>query len=147
MNLRKLTFSLVFISLIIALLPACRQRQGGGQFVIAIADKILTLDTLTTPTVDAGSERLRQMLFNSLVRKNERFEYTGELASQIDTAADGLTVTFTLHDGVTFHDGRALTSADAKYTLDQLLASSSAKAASFYEGTGAARQPLITGVD
>jgi peptide/nickel transport system substrate-binding protein len=147
MNLRKLTFALIFISLIIALLPACRQRQGGGQFVIAISDKILTLDTLTTPTVDAGSERLRQMIFNSLVRKNEAFEYVGELASKIDTSADGLTVTFTLHDGVTFHDGRPLTSADAKYTLDTLLASSSAKAASFYEGTGDARKPFITSTD
>ncbi|HYJ45073.1 MAG TPA: ABC transporter substrate-binding protein, partial [Pyrinomonadaceae bacterium] len=71
----------------------------------------------------------------------------GELASDIATSPDGLSVTFTLHDGVTFHDGRPLTSADAKYTLDTLLASSSAKAASFFEGTGQARQPFITGVD
>src|ERR1041384_2110191 len=102
MNLRKITFSLILTSLLLALLPACRQRQGGDTLVIAISDKILTLDTLTTPTVDAGSERLRQMIFNSLVRKNEKFEYVGELADKIDTAADGLTVTFTLHDGVTF---------------------------------------------
>src|SRR5205085_10339037 len=144
-----LVFSLIFVSLsVVLLLPACRQRGGSSdQLVIAISDKILTLDTLTTPTVDAGSERLRQMIFNSLVRKNEKFEYVGELASKIDTSADGLTVTFTLHDGVTFHDGRQLTSADAKYTLDTLLASSSAKSASFYEGTGDARKPFITAID
>src|SRR5437763_5954241 len=148
MNLRKLVFSLIFVSLSVALLPACRQRGGSSdQLVIAISDKILALDTLTTPTVDAGSERLRQMIFNSLVRKNEKFEYVGELASKIDTSADGLTVTFTLQDGVTFHDGKQLTSADAKYTLDTLLASSSAKSASFFEGTGDARQPFITGID
>jgi peptide/nickel transport system substrate-binding protein len=147
MNPRKLLFSLIFISFAVALLPACRQRQGGNQLVIAISDKILTLDTLTTSTVDAGSERLRQMIFNSLVRKNEKFEYVGELASKIDTSTDGLTVTFTLHDGVTFHDGKQLTSADAKYTLDTLLASSSAKSASFYEGTGDARKPFITAID
>ncbi|HKC64852.1 MAG TPA: ABC transporter substrate-binding protein [Pyrinomonadaceae bacterium] len=146
MNLRKLTFTLILISLIIALLPGCRNRQSGA-FVIAISDKILTLDALSAQTVDAGSERLRQMLFNSLVRKNEKFEYVGELASNIDTSQDGLTVTFTLRDGVTFHDGKPLTAADAKYTLDTLLASSSAKATSFYEGTGNARQPFITSVD
>jgi len=38
-----------------------------------------------------------------------------------------------LHDGVKFHDGRALTSADAKYTLDLVFASTFAKSASFYE--------------
>ena len=146
MNLKKLTFTFILISLIIATLPSCRNRQSGG-FVIAISDKILTLDTLSAQTVDAGSERLRQMLFNSLVRKNEKFEYTGEIASNIITSQDGLTITFTLRDGVTFHDGKPLTAADAKYTLDTLLASSSAKAASFYEGTGNARQPFITGVD
>lgn len=146
MRLRKLTFTLILISFIVALLPSCRNRQSGA-FVIAISDKILTLDTLSAQTVDAGSERLRQMLFNSLVRKNEKFEYVGELASNIDTSQDGLTVTFTLHDNVTFHDGKPLTAADAKYTLDTLLASSSAKATSFFEGTGNARQPFITGID
>ncbi|MDQ3817270.1 MAG: hypothetical protein M3362_06225, partial [Acidobacteriota bacterium] len=90
MRLRKLTFTLLLTSLIITALPGCRNRQGGA-FVIAISDKILTLDTLSAQTVDAGSERLRQMLFNSLVRKNEKFEYVGELASNIDTSQDGLT--------------------------------------------------------
>ena len=127
-------------------MPSCRNRQSGA-FVIAISDKILTLDTLSAQTVDAGSERLRQMLFNSLVRKNEKFEYVGELASNIATSQDGLTVTFTLRDGVTFHDSKPLTAADVKYTLDTLLASSSAKATSFYEGTGNARQPFITGIE
>src|ERR1043166_853120 len=99
MNLRKLTFTLILISLIIATLPSCRNRQSGA-FVIAISDKILTLDTLSAQTVDAGSERLRQMLFNSLVRKNQKFEYTGELASNIATSQDGLAVTFTLRDEI-----------------------------------------------
>src|SRR5436305_15043027 len=119
MNLRKLTFSLIFVSLSVALLPACRQRGGSSdQLVIAISDKILTLDTLSAQTVDAGSERLRQMLFNSLVRKNEKFEYVGELASNIITSQAGLTVTFTLRDGVTSHDGKPPTAAHVNYTLD-----------------------------
>ena len=139
------------ISILVLLLSAalalsdCRRRSGA--FVMALSDSILTLDTLGSAAVDVSSERMRQLLFNSLIRKNERFEYVGDLASNIERAEDGLSYTFTLRDGVTFHDGRPLTSADAKYTLDTLLASNSAKAASFFEGTGAARQPLITNVE
>ena len=33
---------------------------------------------------------------------------------------DGKTVTFTLHDNITFHDGVALTSADAAFSLDRI---------------------------
>lgn len=86
-------------------------------------------------------------MFNSLVKKNEKFEYVGELAREISVSPDGLAVTFKLFDNVKFHDGWTLTAADAKYTLDYLLASDSRKAASFYEGTGAARQPFIASVE
>lgn len=48
-------------------------------------------------------------MFNSLVKKNEKFDYVGELASDIKRSDDNVTFTFTLHDGVKFHDGRALT--------------------------------------
>jgi peptide/nickel transport system substrate-binding protein len=83
--------------------------------------------------VDAASERVRTLIFNSLVRKDERFDYVGELAQNIARSEDGLTYTFTLHDNVKFHDGRSLTSADAKYTLDTVLTHSFAKSASFFE--------------
>ncbi|HEX8136518.1 MAG TPA: ABC transporter substrate-binding protein [Pyrinomonadaceae bacterium] len=128
-----------------ATLPGCRSRSGA--FVIALSDNIATLDPIGASTVDAASERVRVLMFNSLVRKNEKFEYVPELASEVKPSEDGLTYTFTLRDGVTFHDGKALTSADAKYTLDTLLASSSGKAASFFEGTASSRQPFITGVE
>ena len=86
-------------------------------------------------------------MFNTLVKKDERFDYVGELASDIKRSDDGLTFTFTLHDGVKFHDGRAFSSADAKYTLDLLLASNFGKAASFFEGTGQEKRGYIKSVD
>ena len=106
---------------------------GGGartQFVTVLDANPATLDPLDG--TDAASERLRQLVFNSLLRKNEKFEYVGDLATDYQTSDDGKTVTFTLHDGVTFHDGKPLTSADAKYTLDTLLASKKNKAAAFF---------------
>jgi len=86
-------------------------------------------------------------MFNTLVKKNEQFDYVGELASDIKRSDDGLTFTFTLRDGVKFHDGRPFSSADAKYTLDFLLASDFGKAASFFEGTGQEKRGYIKSVD
>jgi peptide/nickel transport system substrate-binding protein len=139
---------ILLVLLISALLvpPACRRRSD--TFVIALGDNIRTIDPIGSPSVDAASERVRTLIFNSLVKKNEKFDYTGELASDpIKRSDDGLTYTFTLHDGVKFHDGKMLTSEDVKYTLDLLFKSDFAKSASFYEGTGADKHSYIKSVE
>src|SRR5215510_1639100 len=110
-------FALSF-TLIVVLTPlGCRNRSSA--FVIALGDNIRTIDPIGSTSVDAASERVRTLMFNSLVKKNEKFDYVGELASDIKLADDNVTYTFTLRDGVKFHDGRPFTSADAKYTLDK----------------------------
>jgi peptide/nickel transport system substrate-binding protein len=137
---------LVFLILCVMTAPvSCRKRSDA--FVIAIGDNIRTIDPIGSPSVDAASERLRTLLFNSLVKKDEKFDYIGELASDIKRSDDGLTYTFTLRDGVKFHDGRVLTSADAKYTLDLVFSSTFAKSASFFEGTGDEKRSYIKSVE
>lgn len=137
-----------FVALVLGaiLLPsAC--RRAGGVFVIALSDNVKTIDPIGSPSVDAASERVRVLMFNSLVKKDEKFDYVPELASKIDRSEDGLTFTFTLRDGVTFHDGQHFTSVDAKYTLDTVLASTFAKAASFFEGSGASKTAYVKAVE
>src|ERR1700730_8586226 len=124
---------------------SCRRRSS--TFVIALGDNIRTIDPIGSPSVDAASERVRTLMFNSLVKKNEKFDYVGELAANIARSDDGLTYTFTLQEGVKFHDGQQLTSADAKYTLDLFFTSNFAKSASFYEGSGANKKSYIKSVD
>jgi len=121
--------------------------EGGkaGPFVVVLESNPETLDQLRG--TDASSERLRQLIFNSLVRKNENFDYVGDLASEIQPSADGLTYTFRLREGVRFHNGKSFTSADAKYTLETLLASDSRKANDFFEGAGAERKPLVRAIE
>lgn len=72
-------------------------------------------------------------MFNGLVRKNENFEYVGELASDIKVSDDGKVLTFTLRDGVKFHNGAAFTSADVKYTFDKLFESKGYKSGAFFD--------------
>ena len=136
---------LVFLISVLLAPPACRRHSNA--FVIALGDNIRTIDPIGSPSVDAASERVRTLIFNSLVKKNEKFDYTGELASDIKRSDDGLTYTFILRDGVKFHDGKAFSAADAKYTLDLLFSSDFAKSASFYEGTGADKHSYIKSVE
>src|SRR4026207_2324673 len=124
----------------------CRRRNSDA-FVIALGDNIRTIDPIGSPSVDAASQRVRTLIFNSLVKKDERFDYTGELASNILGSDAGLTFWFPLRDGVKFHDGRALSSADVKYTLDLVFTSNFAKSASFFEGEGASKHSYIKSVE
>src|SRR6267378_2178341 len=147
-RMRFLKASALSMLLLIAIvLPSACRRTQSNVFVVALSDNIKTIDPIGSPSVDAASERVRTLMFNSLVKKDEKFDYVGELASDIKRSDDNLTFTFTLHDGVKFHDGRTLTSADAKYTLDLVFSSNFAKSASFYEGTGAERRSYIKSVE
>src|SRR6266850_5861573 len=136
----------LMVTLLIALLVTTGCRRKSEAFVIVLSDNIRTIDPIGAPSVEAASERVRSLMFNSLVKKDEKFDYVGELASNIQRSDDGLAFTFTLHDGVKFHDGKPLTSADAKYTLDLLLEREFAKAASFFEGSGANKKRYIKDV-
>ena len=139
-------FMLLAGLVLLMIVPAgCRQRSDA--FVIALGDNIRTIDPIGSPSVDAASERLRTLIFNTLVKKDEKFDYSGELASDIKRSDDGTTFTFALRDGVKFHDGRVLSSADVKYTLDLVFTSDFAKSASFYEGTGNDKRSYIKSVD
>lgn len=141
-----LLFSLIISALIFG---GCRRgsRAGSDIFTIALDSTFSTLDPIgSTKASDANAERLRNLMFNTLVKKNERFEYVGELAKDIQTSPDGSTLTFVLQDNVKFHDGKPLTSADVKYTFDALLKSQSTKAAAFFETVNNEKKPHIVEV-
>jgi len=62
-----------------------------------------------------------QLIYDTLVVKNEKFEFVPSLAERFEESEDHRTFTFHLRPGVTFHNGKQLTSADVKYTFDSLL--------------------------
>lgn len=144
--MRRVAILFLIAAVLLTLGSSCRRRSNSS-FVIALGDNIRTIDPIGSPSVDAASERVRALMFNSLVKKDEKFDYVGDLASDIKQSADGTMFTFTLRDGVKFHDGRTLSSADAKYTLDLVFSSSFAKSASFFEGSGADKKSYIKSVE
>lgn len=51
-------------------------------------------------------------IYEGLVSRTQENEIESRLAADYEVSDDGLTYTFTLNDGIAFHDGTALTSAD-----------------------------------
>ncbi len=139
-------FIILFLSVLIFSV-SCRTRNN-EYVTIALPDKFSSFDTLTSDKSDAAAERVRNLMFNSLVKKNEKFDYVGELAKEIKPSEGGKVITFVLRDGVKFHNGKEFTSADVKYTFDKLFTTANAyKAGAFYETIGDKKTPHIASID
>jgi peptide/nickel transport system substrate-binding protein len=107
-------------SLIALLASACRHQPQAGELVMLIEKRIPSFDPRVSS--DSAAERMRQLIFNSLTRKNERFEPVPDLAESIEVAPDYKTYTFRLRTAVKFHNGHMLTSRDVKYTFETMMA-------------------------
>ncbi len=59
--------------------------------------------------------------YSQLVRRDANNQIVGDLAESWTTSEDGCTWTFKLKQGVKFHSGKELTSADVKASYDRLL--------------------------
>jgi ABC-type transport system substrate-binding protein len=70
--------------------------------------------------LDAWSERIDSLIFDDLLARGNDLNVAPGLAERWDVP-DPVTYVFHLHHGVKFHDGRALTSRDVKWTFDSLL--------------------------
>jgi peptide/nickel transport system substrate-binding protein len=107
-------------SLVAALLVAScsgAPHPAPGDVTFAIESMPANLD----PRIgtDFASERMDGLLFDSLVQSDTRMNIGPDLASTWEQP-DPATYVFHLRHDVHFHDGRALTSADVKFTFDSI---------------------------
>lgn len=80
------------------------QASGGGQFVFGAAGAPTTFDPFYAS--DGETFRITRQIFENLIGIEEGgSEPVPELATSWEGSEDGLTWTFELQDGVTFHDG------------------------------------------
>ena len=110
---------------VLALTPAlllgclsCSQRPDPHTLVMLIESSPTNLD----PRVgtDGQSERIYELIFDALLRRDEHFNVQPGLAESWE-APDPLRYVFHLRHCVRFHNGQALTSRDVKWTFDSLL--------------------------
>jgi ABC-type transport system substrate-binding protein len=100
----------------------------GGQVSIHWT-KPVTLNPLYST---AGSEQgVERLMFGALVRVNDKLEAIPDLAEKIDVTPDAKTYTFTLKKGITFTDGKPLTSQDVKFTYERAI---DKRAGSYWRG-------------
>jgi len=69
-----------------------------------------------------------QNIFEGLTRIDQNGAVQPGLAESWTISEDGLSYRFSLHDGVTFHDGTSFDAEDVKFTFDRLLAEDSVNA-------------------
>lgn len=69
-----------------------------------------------------------QNVFEGLTQIDQNGAVQPDLAESWTVSEDGLSYTFKLHDGVTFHDGTSFDADDVKFTFDRVLAEDSVNA-------------------
>jgi peptide/nickel transport system substrate-binding protein len=107
--------------------------KAGGVLIGARTSDMVGLDPHTSPAF--ASRRIFELVYNTLVRFDENMAVAPELAESWDISDDGLTVTFKLRSGVTFHNGDEFTSEDVKYNFERILnEETGAVARSFFVG-------------
>ncbi|WP_084259741.1 ABC transporter substrate-binding protein [Microtetraspora malaysiensis] len=92
--------------------------DAGGRVVIAYNNDVNSLDPISADFSQTNS--VVQSLYSTLVTYTTENKLVGSLATKFTMGDDAQTINITLRDDVTFHDGRKLTAADVKSTLDRV---------------------------
>ncbi|HYW89334.1 MAG TPA: ABC transporter substrate-binding protein [Chloroflexota bacterium] len=99
--------------------PAAGEPKRGGILKVGLQADPTSLDPQKTSLT--AMFHVTEHIYSLLVRLSPDLTLQPDLAEKWDISADGKTYTFNLRKGVKFHSGRALTSADVKYSFDRLV--------------------------
>ena len=103
--------------------------NGGSDASIAIGSLYEPQNLDNTAGGGQGvTEALNGNVYEGLFKLTDDGKVEPLLATKYKTSADGLTYTFTLRDGVKFHSGKPLTSADVKCSIERVTADDSQSA-------------------
>lgn len=84
--------------------------RTGGDLVFGQEANINSLDQMTSNTI--STRNIAMNMYESLVTRDENNNTIPELAESFEESADKLTYTFKLRQGIKFHNGKEMTSAD-----------------------------------
>jgi ABC-type transport system substrate-binding protein len=99
--------------------PTTVPAAKGGELVIGKDQEAPGLDPAKNPA--QAAIRVFDLMYSRLTRLDAQMRPQPDLAEKWDISPDGKTYTFHLRQGVKFHNGRELTSADVKYTYERII--------------------------
>ncbi len=105
----------VLAALQLSTAPALAQKKG-GDIVMAQQAQPPTIDGMTTSA--QATRNISLHIWETLVARDENANVVGDLATAWKISDDGLTYAFTLREA-RFHNGKMMTSADAKASLER----------------------------
>src|SRR5688500_3534877 len=119
-HMKRILISAAAALALVAAMPyaVAQTPKQGGAAVVTFNNDLTTLD----PHVgyDWQNWSVIKSIFDGLMDyKPGTTELEPDLAESYTVSDDGLTYTFKLRDGLKFHNGRAVTSADVKYSLER----------------------------
>ena len=116
--MKRTAIRIGFIIITFFVLAACARQEGRREFSVAIESFPSNLDP-RFPN-DAYSSKLQQLLFNGLLKYDSELRLVPDLAERYEYRSS-TRIRLKLRAGVTFHDGRPLTTRDVLYTYKTLM--------------------------
>lgn len=113
----KMKRFLVLVALAL-LVTAFAQPKMGGVLRAGMQTDPVGLDPHTTQAT--ATRNMLENVYDTLVMFDSQMQIVPALAESWETSEDGLTWTFTLRQGVTFHDGSALKASDVAFSLNRI---------------------------
>ena len=118
-------FACVLLTLAIALsgltLTGCtsgdKEGNTSSSITIGIPQDLDSLDP--HKAVAAGTKEILFNVFEGLVKVDSDGNLVPAVASKVEPSVDGSSYTFTLREGVKFHDGSTVTAEDVEYSLNR----------------------------
>jgi len=130
--MRRLRLARLAASALLLLVLALSATSGAAETATAQKPKPLFGGTLVVAAGDPGAlnpaitssgqaHPITGQIFNGLIRLDRHFAPTPDLARSWTVSKDGRTYTFNLAPNIRWHDGRPFSSADVKFTYDEIL--------------------------
>jgi peptide/nickel transport system substrate-binding protein len=127
--MKKRLATFVVLLLVSAILFGCNQTPAPtptptptpAKTTLTIGSAYDIINLVPFLSTDSPSGDVHNLIHEGLVGYVDNYVMVPKLAETWTTSTDGLTWTFNLRKNVKFHDGSAFTSADVKFTFEQIL--------------------------
>lgn len=107
---------LLALAVILSSVSEAAEPKRGGTLRFGIQKSITTLNPfIQTQSVN---NRVRSLVYEGLLATDRDLDVLPALATSWSVSPDGMTYTFTFRQGVRFHNGKPLTLADVKWSLE-----------------------------